>query len=208
VSSSVPRAKRQSGGGRSAQTLGIKVTTPSGVSRRIQQCVEHIQKQDWEGALVNLFPALDKTAKKRRPKAGVGERIRAFLEEEEILISAVATGNVFKGIRSDGVSITDALYKFGRTSIAHEGELDPRLQFNERGSLVIGQDKWNLPTGYIIGMSFAVVVAPENSKESVDAKLGFNLFGEQHPLNSLWGQRQKVRAVIAAKFRDPQLFER
>jgi hypothetical protein len=183
------------------------MTTPSGVSRRIQQCIEHIQKQDWEGALVNLFPALDKTAKKRRPRAGVGERVRSFLEEEEVLISAVATGNVFK-IKNDGVSITDALYKFGRTSIAHEGELDPKLEFNERGSLVIGQDKWNLPTGYIIGMSLAVVVAPENSKESVDAKLGFSLFGEQLPLNSLWGQRQKVRTTIAAKFRDPQLFER
>ena len=155
------------------------MTNPSGISRRIQQCIERIQRQDWEGALVNLFPALDKTAKKRHPKAGVGERIRAFLEEEEALISAVATGNVLKGIHSGGISITDALYKFGRTSIAHEGELDPRLQFNEGGSLVIGQEKWNLPTGYIVGMSLAVVVAPENSTESVDTKLGFNLFGEQ-----------------------------
>ena len=147
-------------------------------------------------------------AKKRRLKAGVGERIRAFLEEEEILISAIATGNVFKVIYTDGVSITDALYKFGRTSIAHEGELDPRLEFNETGSIVIGQDKWSLPTGYIVGMSLAVVVAPENARELVDTKLGFNLFGEQHQLNSLWGQKHKVQAVIAAKFKDPLLFHR
>ena len=143
------------------------MSTPSGISRKIQQCITHVQMQEWEGALVNLFPALDKTAKKRRLKAGVGERIRAFLEEEEILISAIATGNVFKGIYTDGVSITDALYKFGRTSIAHEGELDPRLEFNETGSIVIGQDKWSLPTGYIVGMSLAVVVAPENTRELV-----------------------------------------
>ena len=143
------------------------MSAPSGISRRIQQCITHVQMHDWEGALVNLFPALDKTAKKRRLKAGVGERIRAFLEEEEILISAIATGNVFKGIYADGVSITDALYKFGRTSIAHEGELDPRLEFNETGSIVIGQDKWSLPTGYIVGMSLAVVVAPENTRELV-----------------------------------------
>jgi len=179
----------------------------SGISRRIQQCVAHIQTRDWEGALVNLFPAIDKTAKKRRPTAGVGERIRAFLEEEETLISAVATGNVFKNIRVNGVSITDALYKFGRTSIAHEGELDPRLHFNEGGSLLIGKDRWDLPTGYIVGMSLAVVVAPENEKEFVEAKLGFNLFGEQHELNSLWGARSKVQAAIATRFNDPQLFE-
>ena len=183
------------------------MTTSSGVSRRIQQCIEHIQQQDWEGALVNLFPALDKTAKKRRPKAGVGERIKAFLEEEETLISAVATGNVFKGIHVDGISITDALYKFGRTSIAHEGELDPKLEFNPGGSLTIGQDKWNLPTGYIVGMSLAVVVAPENARESIDPKLGFNLFGEQYQLNSLWGQKSKIQAAIATKFKNPMLFE-
>jgi hypothetical protein len=189
-------------------TLGVRMTTSSGVSRRIQQCFEHIQKRDWESALVNLFPALDKTAKKRRPKAGVGERMRAFLEEEEALISVIATGNLLKGVHTNGVSITDALYKFGRTSIAHEGELDPRLEFNEGGSLLIGQDKWSLPTGYIVGMSLAVVVAPENSTESVDAKLWFSLFGERHQLNSLWGQRQRVRAVIAARFEDPLLFQR
>jgi hypothetical protein len=180
---------------------------PSGISRRIQQCVTHIQASDWEGALVNLFPALDKTAKKRRPKAGVGERVRALLEEEEALISAVATDNVFKNIQVNGVSITDALYKFGRTSIAHEGELDPRLHFNEDGSLLIGNDRWDLPTGYIVGMSLAVVVAPENANEVVDAKLGFNLFGKQYQMNSLWGARIKVRAAIAARFKDPHLFE-
>lgn len=182
------------------------MSQPTGISRRIQQCVGHIQEKDWEGALVNLFPAIDKTAKKRRPKAGVGARIRAFLEEEEGLISAIATGNVFRGISVNDVTITDALYRFGRTSIAHEGELDPRLEFNENGSLLIGQDKWNLPSGYIIGMSIAVIVAPENTNESADAKLAFNLFGEKYRLNDLWGQKQKIQAAIAAKFRNPELF--
>jgi hypothetical protein len=184
------------------------MTAPSGISRRIQQCVAHIQGRDWEGALVNLFPALDKTAKRRRPNAGVGVRIRAFLEEEEALISAVATGNVFKNIKVDGVSITDALYKFGRTSIAHEGELDPKLHFNEGGSLIIGNDRWDLPTGYIVGMCLAVVIAPENANESVDAKIGFTLFGDRHQLNSLWGARSKVRIAVADRFHDPHLFER
>jgi hypothetical protein len=181
---------------------------PSGVSRRIQHCIGHMQARDWEGALVNLFPALDKTAKRRRPKAGVGERVRGFLEDEEALISAVATGNVFKGLYVDGVSVTDALYKFGRTAIAHEGELDPKLVFTEDGSLVIGKDGWALPVGYITGMTLAVVVAPENAHESIDANLSFKLFGLEHELGSLWGQRQVVRAVIAEKFGDPHLFER
>jgi len=74
--------------------------------------------------------------------------------------------------------------------------------------MAIGEDKWSLPAGYIVGMTLAVVVAPENSKESIDAKLAFNLFGEQHILNSLWGQRAKMQAIIAARFRDPLIFHR
>lgn len=65
------------------------MANPSGVSRRLQQCIERLQANDYEGALVNLFPAIDKTAKKRRRKAGVGVRIRSFLKDEEVLITAV-----------------------------------------------------------------------------------------------------------------------
>ena len=114
---------------------------PSGVSRRMQRCAEHLQSGDPEGALVNLFPAIDKTAKKRRPKDGVGKRIKAFLHDEEVLITAVATGNVFQDCTFDGMTFQDALYKFGRTPIAHEGELDPRLTFNNQGRLEIGKDR-------------------------------------------------------------------
>jgi hypothetical protein len=62
---------------------------PTGISRRLMQCVTHLRSNDCEGALVNLFPAMDKTAKKRRPKDGVGKRIKAFLTDEEALISAI-----------------------------------------------------------------------------------------------------------------------
>jgi hypothetical protein len=180
---------------------------PSGVSRRIEQCIKHMQARDWEGALVNLFPALDKTAKKRRPKEGVGARIKVFLEEEESLISSVATGNVFTRISVNGMLITDALYKFGRTAIAHEGELDPRLQFNDSGSVEIGSERWNLPSSYILGMSIAVMVAPENQAEKINDQLAFNLFGHQLRANDLWGQKVMVQKIISDRFENPHLFD-
>lgn len=89
------------------------MSNPTGISRRIEQCIERLQYRDYEGALVNLFPAIDKTAKKRRHKDGVGKRIKAFLKDEEVLITAIGTGNVFRNFSYDGVSFHDALYKFG-----------------------------------------------------------------------------------------------
>ncbi|WP_219858535.1 hypothetical protein [Stutzerimonas azotifigens] len=155
---------------------------------------------------MNLFPAIDKTAKKRRPKEGVGKRIKTFLQDEEVLITAVATGNVFKGCSFDGMSFHDALYNFGRTPIAHEGELDPRLSFNMEGGLQIGKDHWNLPISYIVGMSLAVIIAPENFGERTAEGLAITVFGKQFALNDIWGRPEPVRGHICTRFRDPHLF--
>lgn len=182
------------------------MSNPSGVSRRVQQCVERLHVQDCEGALVNLFPAIDKTAKKRRPKEKVGRRIKAFLQDEEVLITAFATGNVLKGCSFDGMSFHDALYKFGRTPIAHEGELDPRLTFNSDGGLQIGKDHWNLPISYIAGMALAVIIAPENIGECTADRFGITVFGRQFALNDIWGRPESVRQHMCEKFHDPNLF--
>lgn len=173
---------------------------PTGVSRRILQCVKHLQENDLEGALVNLFPAIDQTAKRRRPKDGVGKRIKAFLEEEEKLISVIATGNFLSNIRCNDISITDALYKFGRTSIAQEGELDPRLEFNANGAIEIGTEKWNLPSGYIVGMCIAVITASENVNEQIEMPFSITVFEKSFPLNSMWGDSAVIKVHIEEHF--------
>ncbi|OGS91120.1 MAG: hypothetical protein A2061_10155 [Gallionellales bacterium GWA2_59_43] len=168
--------------------------------------MERLHVSDCEGALVNLFPAIDKTAKKRRPKDGVGKRIKAFLQDEEVLITAVATGAVFKGCSFDGMAFHDALYNFGRTPIAHEGELDPRLTFNSSGGLKISLDKWNLPISFIAGMALAVVIAPENEGERTADSLGITVFGKRFMLNEIWGRPRSVHEHICSKFHNPTLF--
>lgn len=182
------------------------MSKPTGVSRRLLQCIKHLQENDFEGALVNLFPALDQTAKRRRSKDGVGKRIKAFLEEEEKLISIVATGNCLSNIVCDGVSITDALYKFGRTSIAHEGELDSRLEFNSNGSVLIGTEKWSLPSGYITGMCIAVITAKENANECVGELLAITVFGRSFAIAELWGNSAEIKAHICQQFKNSELF--
>ncbi|GLQ31969.1 hypothetical protein GCM10007876_24480 [Litoribrevibacter albus] len=158
--------------------------------------------------MINLFPAIDRTAKKRRPKAGVGQRIKSFLKDEEVLISAVGTGNVFKGCKFDGMTFEEALYKFGRTPIAHEGELDPRLTFNQNGGMSIGNDHWNLPSGYLSGMTLAVITSPENKGECTAEGLGITIFERLFSLNDIWGEPVEVKKHICDRFRNPSLFDR
>lgn len=184
------------------------MSKPTGVSRRIEQSIIHLQKNDFEGALVNLFPAIDKTAKKRRSKDGVGKRVKAFLTDEEATISAIGTGNLFVNNRVDGITVPDALYKFGRTSIAHEGELDPRLNFNTTGNILIGREKWDLPISYITGMCIATIAAPENKDELISGNYEIDIYGRKYNINSLWGARQLIEQVIGDRFDEHSIFEK
>ena len=154
---------------------------------------------------MHFFPALDKTAKRRRPRSGVGDRIRSFISDEEAIISAIATGNILKNICVDGISFPDAIYKFGRTAIAHDGELDKRLQITDSNTLAIGK-VWCLPASYVHAMCIAVMAAPENARERLPMDGRIVLFNQEWQLNELWGARHRLRAAIAKAFGRADLF--
>jgi hypothetical protein len=179
---------------------------PSAISRRIESCIKCANSKDYESALIHLFPAIDKTAKRRRPRDGVGSRIKAFISDQEAIISAVALRIILRNININGFSFPEAIYKFGRTSIAHEGELDPRLTINDAGTLTIGQ-VWNLPSSYITGLIVGVMVATENTQEYIDSSLGITLFEKQFEINELWGAKKKIKQFICDVFRNQNLFK-
>ena len=156
---------------------------------------------DYESCLVHYFPALDKTAKKRRPKDGVGNRIRNFLDEELDIISHIATGNIFR-IECDGVSFPQAIYKFGRTAIAHEGELDPRLNFDNKTGMAIGST-WNLPPSFITALLVAVIIAPENSNEQFENDYSISIHGEKYNVSNLWGKEKEFSASVKKLYEMP-----
>jgi hypothetical protein len=166
----------------------------------MESCINCLGKRAYEEALIHYFPALDKTAKRRRPKAGVGVRIREFLRDEEDLISAVSFRNVFKDICFDGIGFPEAIYNFGRTSIAHEGELDPRLKIIDGGNLRIGV-VWELPASYVAGLAIAVIVAPENVSERIGKAITVHFLDESFQLDELWGTETTVRKLIESKFK-------
>ncbi|EPT7081400.1 hypothetical protein ACVR26_002239 [Cronobacter sakazakii] len=162
------------------------------VGRRLEAAFEAFTRNDYETTLIHLFPALDKTAKSRRPKAGVGARIRSYLEDDEDLISYIATGNVLRNIYVGGKSIPAAIYEFGRCPIAHEGELDPRLKITEDTVLSIGNE-WILPVSYIFAMLISLIVAEENSNEFFITDIALTIRGKKYSLNNLWGKERLLR---------------
>ena len=178
----------------------------SSISRRIESCMEDSIKKNYESAMIHFFPALDKTAKKRRPKDGVGVRIREFISDQEKIIHAVATTNIIM-MNVDGVNFPQAIYKFGRTSIAHEGELDKRLSFSNEHGLEIGH-VWNLPPSYITALCVGVMIAPENYQEHIDAEIKLTFFDKEFDANELWGAEDMVKELISAAFKKPDLFNK
>ena len=178
---------------------------PTAISRRIESCINYVNIQNYESALINFFPALDRTAKKRRHREGVASRIKKFLADQEEIITAISTGNIYKDIQINGITFPEAIYKFGRTSISHEGELDSRLNFNDNGILTIS-DVWNLPSSYITGLCVGVIVAPENSNEFIASPLEITLFGKKFGINELWGAEDSVKQLISDAFQQPDLF--
>lgn len=167
----------------------------------MEDSIKSFLRNDYETALIHYFPALDKTAKCRRPSEGVGNRIRNFLDDELDIISHVATRNIFR-IECDGLSIPQAIYKFGRTSIAHDGELDPRLRFDNKSGMCIGAI-WNLPPSFIIGLILTAIIAPENSNEKFESEYKLTIHGSEFNASELWGERQVIRDWMEAEYGRP-----
>lgn len=92
-------------------------------------------EKDFEAALVHYFPALDKTAKKRRPAAKVGERIRAFLDDELEIISDIATKNIFI-VNCNGVSCN--IFHIAITIAGNPTPFSFRLRLHYKAAVAAG----------------------------------------------------------------------
>ena len=96
-------------------------------------------------------------------------------------------------------------YKFGRTSIAHEGELDSRINFDNTAGMSIGR-VWNLPPSFITGLVVAVISAPENGAEAFEKDYVVSIHGTDFNLSELWGDRQRIREWMEGIY-SRELFE-
>lgn len=167
------------------------------IARRIQRCIDAFDVDDFETALIHLFPALDSTARKRR-NIGVGERIRLFVADQEELIGRISTsnfiyGNIYQGDEnSPEVTFPIAIYNMARNPLMHEGQLDPRMKI-EGDVLAINADKWLLPKSYAYALCIATMAARENANERGDTTGHISIRGDVWAYNDLWGAEDELR---------------
>ncbi len=118
----------------------------------------------------------------------------------------IAGGHKFFGNFVNGMCFSDAVYQYGRTTVMHEGVLDPRLSFDQTNGFQLG-DHWKLNQSFLAALIVAVVMAPENAKESAESGVSFSVAGKLWKLQDLWGSRDAVRIHLVETFNLEKQFE-
>lgn len=175
----------------------------SAISRRLENALLSLFEKDYETSLLHCFPAIDKTASKRRPNEGVGKRFKAFLSDQTNIISPIGLGvRMGKGCTFGGMSFEEAIYDLARNHLIHEGEFADSLEISAaRGSRLGGS--WELSSANILALIVATLAARENSEEAFSTAYELELFGQQIDLNTLWGKEKLVHEMIDLAFVKP-----
>lgn len=178
----------------------------SAIGKRIGDALEFYAKRDYERTCLHLMPALDATAKRARGgKEGVGERIRGFIAANEALITAIGkepvTMLVGNRYGESHKTLPEIVYKFVRTSVSHEGQLDPLLRLNEFPEFLLGEKDglWHLPASYLMAIAAAVIVEPTNQNEICPTNPTIRVFDRRFMLDELWGRRDLLIEHVATK---------
>lgn len=171
------------------------MTQKSHIAIRIEKAIKEHRAAEYSDALLNLFPAMDATAKKRYPKWGNGKRMKQFVADEHATIWAAATGASFGSITIDDMDLPTAIYKFARNAILHDGGLDPRIRFDAPGMVMLSKEAWIFPPSFIPALIFSVVIAPENSGLSSNTQVNYGFLGHELGIDGLWGEKERIQKI-------------
>ena len=175
----------------------------SAISRRLEKALLSLFEKDYEASLLHCFPAIDKTASKRRPDDRVGPRFKAFLCDQRNIITPIGLGvKMGKGCTFGGISFEDAIYRLARNHLVHEGELADNFEITTTHHSRLGGN-WELSSSNILALIVATLVAKENSGELFSKNYELELFGQKVDLNTLWGQEELITDIIESAFVKP-----
>lgn len=168
------------------------------ISDRVRECIDKLNANEYESALIQLSIAFDGTAKKEYPRIKkVGERFKAFLKANQDIITYFTFGGViFIDCEVDGYTLEQIIYKVLRCGLLHEGSIPGEIEFVDE--LVWGRPggKWRLPKSYVLGGLLAVIGANNNAGERVPEHYVVVIKGNRYQVNQLWGNSELIRRIM------------
>lgn len=173
------------------------------ITRRVEDALNLLADQNYESALLNTFPALDATAKLRRPTAGVGIRFRQFIQDQIGIIAPIGLSVVLgRDCTFGGVHLEDAWYNLARNTLVHEGELPNNFQVSHLPQSIVGGD-WRLSDRNVFALILSIVSARENQGKLLNEDMVVNILGTKLNLNTLWGAEDSIRKLIVSNWPTP-----
>ena len=175
------------------------------IADRVEKAFIDLQGRDLENALIQISVAVDATAKRMRPKSGVGERCRKFIQSNEDFIYHFAMDGRLK--LADGARLKfgqagdlgHILYKSVRCALLHEGDISSTVEFVSNLSLGHKGGKFLINEGMIFGLLFAIVAAPVNIRERTKSDLRIEYKGQPLNINELWGRPDLINTLVSYK---------
>lgn len=192
------------------------------VSEFVVDAIEKMIDGKYPLALVAICNAIDATARKeyKSLKMKVGDRYKKFLSDNLLIITKASYGiaikvdfrfgNVFRNVKGmesfkndTDVSIVDIIYHVIRCSLTHEANLPMELKFHNELQFKNDGQALTMPISLVFGLIAAVVGAPSNAGNITRPDLTMNFPSGQVPLDSLWGQRDKIETFLMQETTTP-----
>jgi hypothetical protein len=172
----------------------------SAISRRLEKALVALFDKDYETSLLHCFPAIDKTASKRRPKQGVGKRFKSFLDDQRNIIMPIGLGmKMGRGCTFGGILFEDAVYDLARNNLVHEGEFADNFKVHEKQGSRLG-GSWLLSDKNILALIIATVAANENQNEMFSKSYPVTLCNKHFDINDLWGKEKDIEKLFDLAF--------
>ncbi|MEZ5470403.1 MAG: hypothetical protein R3E90_01345 [Marinicella sp.] len=170
------------------------------IPNRVESSLRHLKNNNYEEALLNLFPAIDRTAKLRRKKLGSGLRFKKFIADQFDIVSVLGFGSLISSdCKFGGETFQHVLYQLCRNSLVHEGELASNMKIVSGSASIVGGN-WELSENIIFGLIIAVITARENKKSKLSVNYQVSFLGEMFSLNSIWGEEEVIKKKIKTIF--------
>ena len=205
-----------------------KKTSRQAIEKRIRKSLQCLEEGDIEDAIFNIAPIIDVVAKERhKDKKRVGDRIKAFVFDEQQLIYFLSTqGNIVlpdgvrivlvddkdieKPVGNHGSELADFIYHNIRCAQAHDAEIDYELIDFGR-NFGIGRQKFNgdggelkpgvfiISNATVLALILSVICAQENRRIKLDGDI--TLYGKV-PLdkNKLVGNKEYLMEKLHELF--------